>query len=267
MLLWIIKDGEKAGPFEDYRIREMIREGQIIAETGIWHEGAEGWLPASEVQILKGEFTKADARRDAEAVSELEESLTPPPLALAQPPFLAWRRLGARVFDYFLYQLILVSFLRLGGFAMIPDPASQGSGWLIIGVLIPVILMEAALLSSLGFTPGKWLMSLRVENHLGGKLSTQFALIRSMRVWVLGMGMMHPILMLLGHSVTLWFGLKRGAPLWDLHSGFRVPGSELAASRVLLYYVLLVVVVAAIMQVMWPELGPMVEEEMARQRK
>ena len=253
MRLWIIKDGEKEGPFEDYRIREMIREKTVTPETKVWHEGAEGWLVASEVGILKGEF--------------IEKEVTPPAMPLEVPPFLAWRRFGARVYDYFLYQLFLVIFLRLGGFTLISDSASQASGWLMIGVLLPAILMEAALISSLGFTPGKWLMSLRVENALGEKLSTTYAVIRSMRVWVLGMGMMHPLLMMLGHGVALWFGLKRGAPLWDLHSGFRVPGGEMNSVRVLLYWVLLGLTIGLIMLVMWPELGPLMEEEMKRRGK
>ncbi len=252
MLLWIIEDGEKKGPFEDYKIREMIREGEIEEDTRVWHEGAEGWLPAKEISVLEGEFVK--------------DEITPPPIPIEMPPFLAWRRFGARVFDYFLYLLILVTVLRLAGFEPIPDQSSQGSAWFIIGALVPAILMEAALITSFGFTPGKWLMSLRVESHLGKKLSTSLALIRSMRVWVLGMGMMHPILIVLGHGVTLWFGLKRGAPLWDLHSGFRVPGSEVQSGRVLLYWVLLAAIIGAIMGLMWPELGSFLEE-MHRQGK
>jgi uncharacterized RDD family membrane protein YckC len=245
MLLWIIEDGEKTGPFEDYEVREMIREGKIGEDTRIWHEGAEGWLPAREIQVLEGEFMK--------------DEVEPPPIPTVMPPFLAWRRFGARIFDYFLYQLILISLLRLGGFTIVPDPTSQPSAWLVIGSLLPAILMEGALVSAFGFTPGKWLLSLRVENHLGKLLPTSHALIRAMRVWVLGMGMMHPILMILGHGVTLWFGLKKGAPLWDLHSGFRVPGGELNSNRVISYWVCLFV--------MWPELGPLVEEEMRRQGK
>lgn len=244
MILWIIQKGEKVGPFEDYQLREMIREGEVERETRVWHEGAEGWLPAHEVSVLKGEFVK-------------KEVLPPPlPVEVAMPPFHAWRRLGARVFDYFLYQLIFVSVLRGAGFDVIPDSESPPSVWFILGMLAPAILMEAALVSSIGFTPGKWLMSLRVETHLGARLSTSFALIRTMRVWVLGMGMMQPFLLLLGHGVTLWFGLKKGAPLWDLHSKFRVPAAELNNGRVILYWGLLTAVIACFFVVMWPEIGP-----------
>ena len=251
MLLWNVKEGEKVGPFEDYLLREMIRTGEVEKETRVWHEGAEGWLPAGDISILAGEF--------------VEKEVLPPPLPMivTMPPFLAWRRFGARIFDYFLYQLILVSILRASGFDVFRDSPTQGSSWLIMGVLIPAILMEAALVSSIGFTPGKWLMSLRVETHLGHRLSTSLALIRTMRVWVLGMGMMHPILMVLGHSVTLWFGLKKGAPLWDLHSGFRVLGAVVNPGRVILYWVLLAALIAGFFAVMWPEIGPEIMEALA----
>ena len=255
MLFWIIKEGEKTGPLEDYDLREMIREGEVTSDTRIWHEGAEGWLPAGEVELLDGAFF------------EKVEEAPPIPIEIVMPPFLAWRRFGARIFDFFLYQLIFMAVLRVGGFPLVPDPEIQGSAWLILAMLMPVILMEGALVSSLGYTPGKWLMALRVENILGKKLSTGAALVRTMRVWVLGMGMMHPILMILGHSVTLWFGLKRGAPLWDLHSGFRVMNSELKSTKVILYWALLAVVLGVLTTVMWPELGPMLEEEMRRQGK
>ena len=248
MLLWIIRDGEKTGPFEDYEVREMIRVGKVSQETRVWYEGAEGWMSACEVGVLSGEF--------------LEEEVLPPPIPIIIPPFQAWRRLGARVFDFFLYQLILVTVLRLSGMPMNSSPGEGPSAMDLIAVLIPAILMEAALVSAFGFTPGKWLMALRVENVRGKLLPISHALVRSLRVWVLGMGMMHPILLFLGHAITLWFGLKKGAPLWDLHSGFRVMGSELNCRRIVLYWALFVGLFVLMTVVMWPEIQPMWEESM-----
>lgn len=253
MLLWIIQDGEKTGPFEDFEVREMIRDGKVTRESRVWYEDAEGWMAAHEVGVLAGEFAK--------------EEVEPPPIPIVIPPFLPWRRLGARVFDYFLYQLILVTVLRISGLPMSPETSDGPSAWHLIMVLVPVILMEAALVSSFGFTPGKWLMALRVENIKGQLLTTGHALIRTMRVWVLGMGMMHPLLLILGHAMTLWFGLKKGAPLWDLHSGFRVMNGELTTQRVVLFWGLLFAVFVMITIVMWPVVEPMWEEQMEQARQ
>ena len=52
MILWIIQDGKKSGPLEDYEVREMIREGKVSRDTRVWHEGADGWLSASDLGVL-----------------------------------------------------------------------------------------------------------------------------------------------------------------------------------------------------------------------
>ena len=49
MQYWLIEDGEKKGPLEDYEVRDMIRKGKVTGESKIWHEGADGWVSASEV--------------------------------------------------------------------------------------------------------------------------------------------------------------------------------------------------------------------------
>lgn len=249
MVFWLIKDGEKAGPFEDYTLREMIRAGEVTAESKVWHEGAEGWMAASTVSILANEFEKKEA--------------LPPPLPIIIPPFLAWRRFGARVFDYFLYLLIL----KLMGVNVLPDPNVEPSPFLFIGRLLPVILMEAALVSSVGFTPGKWLLGLRVESILGHKLTTGHGFVRSLRVWILGMGMMHHLLLILGHAVTLWFGLKKGAPIWDLQGGYCVRGRQIRQTHLVVFWLALVAVFTLTMVLAWPEIEPLVAAEIAAQEK
>jgi len=251
MVLWLIKDGVKCGPFEDYEVREMVREGEVGEETKVWHEGAEGWVPAPAIAVLTGEFEK-----------KVEP---PPPIPLAMPPFRPWLRLGARFFDFILYSAILNGIFVLMGVTL--GGQQNSAGWLIVAMLVPAILMEGALVSSFGFTPGKWLLGLRVETRRRERLTTGQALIRSMRVWILGMGMMEPILMFLGHSLSLWFGLKKGALLWDLQSGFQVSNLSLTTKKVVIYWVLLIVICGAKIALVLPEVWPQVEEEMRRQGK
>ena len=102
MQFWLIDNGEKSGPLEDYEIRELIRKGEVSSDRKIWHEGADGWISAGEVAVLKSEF---------------EQKLEPPPIPeelKEKPPFLYWRRFGARWFDYMLYHLILFAIFRAG---------------------------------------------------------------------------------------------------------------------------------------------------------
>lgn len=254
MKFWFIEDGEKQGPVEDYDLRAMIREGRISEDTRVWHEHAEGWEKASRVSLLQGEF-------------DLAVKKVPEPPELPPPPILKWRRLGARWFDFLLYQLALIIIFRLGNMPILPDPDSPPQGGLVFLFLIPAVIMEGALLSSVGFTPGKWLMALKVTNRDGGTLSTGEAMMRSLRVWVLGLGMGIPLLIIFGHLVNLWLVKKRGAPLWDLGTGFRVPGAELETKKKTIFWGLFVSIGTAIMLLLWPEFKPLFDAQMAAQGK
>lgn len=222
------------------------------ADHKVWHEGAEGWLRADEVGILEAEFA--------------EEEVKPPPLPVEREPFRPWRRFGARFFDFFLYNLILTAGKRMAGVSLLPEPGEGPSVWIIIGSLLPAILIECALLSSVGLTPGKWLLRMRVETMSGRLLTTGEAFVRSMRVWILGMGMGQPILMVLGHILSLWFGLKKGALLWDLQSGFEVRSEELNPRNITIYWIALLAMFVLSLWLVWPEVGP-TYDEMQRQMR
>ena len=224
MQYWLIEDGEKNGPLEDYEVRDMIRKGKVTGESKIWHEGADGWVSASEVRVFENEF---------------EKKLQPPPIPeelKEPPPFLYWRRFGARWFDVVVYGLIMMIIYRIGGLSILPDLKKEPSIEMVFLKAFPFIFMEAALISSLGFTPGKWLMSLKVTKADGELLTTGSSLMRSLRVWVLGMGMSHVLLMPIAHIVALWMGRKKGAPLWDLPLGHQVTGPAVVPNRLMLYF-------------------------------
>ena len=247
MTFWIIRDGQKKGPFEDYQFREMIRAGQVDADHKVWHEGADGWLRADQVGVLEGEFAE-------------EKEVEPPPLPVEREPFRPWRRFGARFFDFFLYSLILTAGKRMAGVDLLPQPGEGPSVWVIIGTLLPAILIECALVSAWGFTPGKWLLRMRVEMMNGRLLTTGEAFVRSMRVWILGMGMGQWILMILGHLLGLWFGLKKGVLLWDLQSGFEVRSTDLDRNRVVTYWIALLAMFVLSLWLVWPEVSPEYEK-------
>ena len=244
MILWIIQDGKKLGPLEDYEVREMIREGKVSRDTRVWHEGADGWLSASDLGVLANEFVAPEEKREL--------------IQIRLTPFRAWPRLGARLIDYLIYESILHSFSILCGVNL--WKGGDSSGWVVIGIVLPVILMEAAMVGSLGFTPGKWLLGLRVETLGGQRLSTGQAFVRSMRVWVLGMGMFIPLMMIIGCCMSLWFGKKKGGMLWDLQSGFQVKGEQLTPKRIALFWVVLVVVISFNSLLNLPEILTLLEQ-------
>ena len=249
MVLWIIQDGQKVGPFEDYEVREMIREGAIDEETGVWHEGAEGWVPAKQIEVLAGEF--------------VEPEVVPPPIPITVEQFRPWLRLGARVFDYQLYALLINLVPVFFGVKL--DITQDTSGWLVIGLLVPVILMEAAMVSSLGWSPGKGLLGMRVETLLGQRLSTGQALMRTMRVWVVGMGMRIQLILIFGCFLSLWFGLKKGAMLWDIQSGYQVRREPLTKRNLWWFWALMILVIGGNAALLMPDFLVELDEEMKRQ--
>ena len=74
-----------------------------------------------------------------------------------------------------------------------------------------------------------------------------------------------PVLTLLGHVIALWMIKKRGAPLWDLVTGYRVPGKEITGLRIGIFVAALVGLFMLSMVIIWPELEPLLMEEMAKE--
>lgn len=253
MDFWIIEDGEKRGPLPDYTLREMIREGKVTSKTKVWYEGAADWVAAQEVVILAREFER-------ESEHKPEAQIIPPPLPnLPTPPKaeILWRRLGARWLDFSLAILFFVALLRLTGFSLDSEPDEVISGWLLLAQFVPALIFEGILIHLYGKTPGKFLMALHVQSKEGGRLSLGASVMRSMRVWVLGLGMgVIPLLGILGHGLALWMIRKKGAPLWDLVTGHQVKGTSLTPLKVVMFFFFFICIWILLIWVIWPYIEP-----------
>jgi len=228
---------------EDYELRELIRSKKVTADTKVWHEGADDWLPAREVQFLKKDFPTVE----------------PPPIPQEAPVFHMWRRFVARWFDMMLYVALLAVVFRLAGIRFMPTPEEQ-LGISALFRFLPMVIMEGALLSAFGITPGKYLMALKVTRDTGELISAGAAIMRSLRVWVLGMGMNLPILTVIGHEIAVWFGKKRGAPIWDLVPPFRVTGKVLNPQKIVLLVVGVLAINGVLTWATWEEMAPYRED-------
>ncbi|MDB4408661.1 RDD family protein [Akkermansiaceae bacterium] len=255
MDFWIIEDGEKRGPLPDYTLREMIRDGKVTSETKVWHEGASSWVSAQEVGILAREFELKS-----------EPVILPPPLPnLPVPPKaeILWRRLGARWLDFSLAILFFIALLRLTGFSLNSESDEVTSGWLLLAQFVPALILEGILIHLYGQTPGKYLMALSVESKERGRLKLGASVMRSMRVWVLGLGMgVIPLLGILGHGLALWMIRKKGAALWDLVPGHQVKGASLTPLKIVMFFLFFICIWGALIWVMWPYIEPEWEKAM-----
>ncbi|MBS0320866.1 MAG: DnaJ domain-containing protein [Proteobacteria bacterium] len=116
-----------------------------------------------------------------------------------------WHRLGARLFDYALWGLVLALLLsELKGAGVIPD---EWAFWLGHPLLAPVLItatwipIEAALIASLGTTPGKWLFGVYLQFSISDAYARRDAkahfrrgLARAFRVWWEGVACGFPLL-------------------------------------------------------------------------
>jgi hypothetical protein len=116
-----------------------------------------------------------------------------------------WQRLGARLFDYAIWGLVLALLLsELRGAGAVPE---QLAYWLGHPLVAPILItgswvpIEALLIASLTTTPGKWLFGVYLQFSISDAYArrdsrTQFAraLKRAFRVWWEGVGCGFPLL-------------------------------------------------------------------------
>lgn len=208
MDIWIIRDGEKVGPLQDYQVRREIETGELLPTTPAWHDGLTEWKTLGELAVFTREFEP----RPAAEISQL----TPPPLP--QPTHYL-RRFWARWFDLFLYS----GLWWLGMWA-----AGQNietllfNPWISLFHYVPWFVIEAILLHYLATTPGKWLLGIRVTNLDGTRLELAAATRRSLRVLLSGIAFGWGPLSLICQAISLYNAKRLGTAHWDHIGGHRL---------------------------------------------
>ena len=122
--------------------------------------------------------------------------------SIAAAPY-PWRRFFARALDWALAAILWTAFRLLAlrwdwagwGADALYGYADAASLWL--GGWLVLLLLEPILLCTWGYTPGKWLLRLRVRRGDGDKLTWRRAQLRTLLVWLRGTGLGIPLLNLL----------------------------------------------------------------------
>lgn len=236
MKIWLLENGEKSGPFESFTVRERIDSGELKADTQSWYQGAEGWGPLSDIPQFSSLF------------EDKVEVATPPPIpqrttnqailrkAIQEerakaPPIYLTRRLFARLHDCILYMsLVFIVFKERA-----LDAMDNESMMPLLGIGLAYVILDGIMTNLWKCSPGKFLLGMRVTDVMGYAIPLKFALLRSLRVWILGLGMwvMWPI------SLTIsWFMSRRlGYFLWDLPKRYRVVARPFSGLHVISYMV------------------------------
>ncbi len=151
-----------------------------------------------------------------------------------------WIRYWARYFDY-----------TVAGFVI------AFSGWLTSPFMMDFLLkeenaifynllviffwnfMEAGFLSSWGYTPGKWLLSIAVRDKNGNKLTYKEAITRAFKVYWRGMGIGFPLATIITMIVAHHKLTKFGATSWDKEGESTVKHQRIRAMNVAIYIVVI----------------------------
>jgi hypothetical protein len=164
----------------DPAILNWRRDKSVFLGTSQPQDDA-GWV----FQLRMAELERAKSRRTSE----------PRP----------WNRLGARLFDYALWGLILavpLGELQAGGFI-----SAKLAAWLVHPLVAPVVItaswipVEALLIAVMHTTPGKWLFGVILQFAISDAYASHSrrtrlarAAARGVRVWSMGLGCGFPLL-------------------------------------------------------------------------
>ncbi len=262
MKIWLLEDNEKSGPFESFTIRERVANGELYADTPAWFDGAGGWVTLADVPTM----TSAFPRKEEEIIEHYKDIVKTDDLPVRQrgeksyrhgvdipehlqdPPKLhPIQRLFARLIDVMLYSL-LVYMIKISQGIDIYGFQTPTQHFL---YSIPYVVIDGLLMHLFGTTPGKYFLGIRVSAASGGKLSLGASLLRSGRVWVIGLGMF-TILMPLSFLFSWMISRKFGKFLWDLPKNTHVAVEPIKPIKAVIVF-LIVMTASYIMTASIPE--------------
>ena len=229
------KGGDPIGPHTPSEMRELFASGDLEARNLVWTEGMENWVEARTLDFLRPgpPSSQPPAHEETDTPCPIETidepDLDPPRRDFSPREFLnaevqkqgpqvrPWVRMFARVIDMDLGCTFI--FMTSGN----PDLVeNMFMPQYLMYFLFGWVLMETCLMSTWGTTPGKWLLKIQVTDATGGKLELAQAFLRSLQVWIRGMGMGIPILSLITLMMSHGRLVQDGSTRWDQLGNFKV---------------------------------------------
>lgn len=276
MDIYWIQDHEKKGPLPEVEVISMLEAGLIPENARAWHAGCAEWVRIHDLPVLKEMFAireeeeelrkpgkdvpendaeiSAAEPADGESVTEEAEKEPEEDVVLVVPyPYV--RFLG-RMADVMMHMTLYLAVLRLLGLGFSAD-FLPGSYEALLYLCLPLVLIEAAFVATLGTTPGKAMLGVSVRDYLGRPLSFSTAFRRSLFVMVLGLGCFAPSLMLLALFFSWWWVRRFGFTPWDRKLGTTdVLNDSLTLRKVVMTLVLIILC----LQIMYVLLIPWLPE-------
>lgn len=223
-----MKEGHRKGPYQPFRLREMLEEGTLMPTDSVWHEGMENWQRLEDTESLSAVLNREPAVREETEEEEPKPKPKAPPVLPENPDeilavlrtrrVLASRRFFARHIDMMLASMVTVGTAAALGIGDVWQMHLPDSIPMLLAPAIVWLLVEPFVLALWGTTPGKAVLGLRVESADGGRISMKQALQRSVLVWAGGMGFgvrAGNILPVAQWGYAWWMLQRRGTTLWD----------------------------------------------------
>ena len=152
----------------------------------------------------------------------------------------AYLRLSARYIDLLLWYSFTWLVLALVANKQFLEFHESSLGFLYLSLsLIPWTFIEAGLLSRLGYTPGKWLLQIRIAGQDGKRLSYGQALARSWLVALCGLGLQIPLVDLVALFMSYYRLTKSGGTVWDDRGAYSISYEKNSLNRSLMVAVVI----------------------------
>tara|TARA_B100001057_G_C22744162_1_gene909073 strand:+ start:613 stop:1353 length:741 start_codon:yes stop_codon:yes gene_type:complete len=208
---YYVFENEKKGPVFESELIDLFKSGKLSINSLVWTREMKDWVPAVNVIEL------------------VKQTNSPPPLPVfgnengikseqTCSQVRPWVRYWARLID------ILILAFFLGGILGILYPSVLEISENLLGVLMLLIyvFIEPAMVASWGATPGKAIFKIRVRKSDGTNLNYNEALVRSFKVYILGLGLGLPIVSLITNIFAYVRLTKEGITSWDEQGNFKV---------------------------------------------
>jgi uncharacterized RDD family membrane protein YckC len=215
MRIYVQTESGTDGPYSLEQVQYLLDHGALTSDHTAWVEGTPDWVPLSEV---KGIYVRPASESGSGLIREGNQK---------RP----WVRYWARMID-----MVLIWALVFIPFGLVFREAAQNRfvvyllQFVVLSLWIP---FEALLLSTVGYTPGKALLRVKVSNRDGGRLSFDQAVSRSSGVWWKGHGTgLIPFVTLITYLMAYRRLTIKGVTAWDQSGDFLVSHRKIGMVRV-----------------------------------
>lgn len=212
------ESGGQRGPVSGPEIKNLLASNRISPATLVWREGMPQWASASSIAAF-------DISPYASPVSDSPAGIDWSGYSPSGPQVRPWIRYWARTADFLLFCLVLGLILGI-----VAPEWLESTNDTVFGLVLLLVynFVEPLFLSICGATPFKALFLVRVRNNDGSKPGYVKALVRTLTVWLRGVGLGIPVLTLVTHLVCYSRLTQNGITSWDADGHFTVSHREVA---------------------------------------